>query len=249
MRQLLLPKLSSTWLVFGLNLPRGLNIVRTKPPSCCLALSQVTSWVLAFQTPDYGCMVGKCVQLIYRLRAVLVCCSNAGQASFLNSFVFIVSACDSVQQLLAFGALHLLRPSKWTDRFYWHHARPSATGFCSSTDLHMRIKICKPFWYIWNTCKAYMFKKNKKIGIWFYSVANKKWIINKSHYYYSFYLLGCTWKPLCWTAGQKAFLQSSFSWVSPWIQTVHCTFCRDHMLLVSDGISNISNCSSRELYE
>lgn len=85
--------------------------VPTEPPSRCLALSQVTSWVLAFQTPDYGCMVGKCVQLIYRLRVVLVCCSSAGQTSFLNSFVFIVSACDSVQ-LCLLGALHLLRPSK-----------------------------------------------------------------------------------------------------------------------------------------
>lgn len=111
----LVPKLGITWLVFGLTPalpkppPKGTEYkVPTKPLSCCLAPSQVTTRVLAFQASDYGCMVGMCVQLIYRLRVTLVCYSNAGLASFLDSFVFIVCACDSVQQLL--GPLQLSPP-------------------------------------------------------------------------------------------------------------------------------------------
>lgn len=112
--------------------------VPTKPPSCCFTLSQVTTRVLAFQAPDYGCMVGMCVQLMYRLHVMLVCYSNAGQVSFLNSFVFIVSVCDSVQQLL--GALHLLRPSKLRTGLV---AGPMLDLMpLDSVHLHIRIQIC-----------------------------------------------------------------------------------------------------------
>lgn len=105
-------------------------------------MSQVTTWVLAFQAPDYSCMVvckcswsdgyvlGRCVVpasvgiISPQFCFYSMCASVRGGV--------VGGACDAVRQLL--GALHLLHSSKWTDRFTGRpQAWPCATGLCSST--------------------------------------------------------------------------------------------------------------------
>lgn len=140
-------------------------------------MSQVTTWVLAFQAPDYSCMVVcKCS---WSDEYVLGQC--VVPASFLHSFVFIAcvplwgvvgGACDAIHQL--FGALHLLHSSKWTDRFTGRpQAWPCATGLCSSTNENWDwlkppsvTSLCVGIYPVSNTCIHTYFVLFYWIRVW-----------------------------------------------------------------------------------
>lgn len=102
--------------------------VPTKHLSCCFIVCQVTTWVLAFQALACGCMVGMCIiHLIY-------CCTVFSTVLFL----YCVCDCTTVACLLS---LHLLCPSKWTDRFTGlPHAWPDLMPLDSV--LRIRIQNC-----------------------------------------------------------------------------------------------------------
>lgn len=129
--------LAGIWFKFP---PGGLNVV--SQPSLPLVASCVSSIHMGISIPSsrlwlYG---GMCVQLIYRLCVGLVCCSSTGQASFLQSFVFIVCVCVSACDL--YGSCLVLCTCCTRQNEQTGLLAGPRLDFLPLDSVHLRIQIC-----------------------------------------------------------------------------------------------------------